>query len=118
MDVKKNVKMSINYTKSWFVVSRDCKFTCHTGYVLKISINHSVLKEERDIKQHQKKLILCYKKYIKIEEDENDILQHGLKHGFAIHSKENDMLAYAEDFWEQIDKANICNNNIHLKSKI
>ena len=41
-----------------------------------------------------------------------------MKHGLATRSKENDILAYAEDIWEQIDKANICNNNFHTKSKI
>ena len=41
-----------------------------------------------------------------------------MKHGLATRPKENDILAYAEDIWEQIDKANICNNNFHSKSKI
>ena len=46
------------------------------------------------------------------------IVSYGLKHGLATRPKESDILAYAGDIWEQIDKANICNNNFHSKSKI
>ena len=37
---------------------------------------------------------------------------------FPLVPKENGILAYAEDIWEHINKANICNNNIHSESKI
>ena len=53
-----------------------------------------------------------------LTECEYQILQYWLKHGFATRPKEHEILAYAEDIWEQIDKANICNNNFHSKSKI
>ena len=50
-----------------------------------------------------------------LTEGEYDVLQYKLKHGLATRPKENDILAYAEDIWEQIDKANICNNNTNSK---
>ena len=50
-----------------------------------------------------------------LTEGEYYILQDGLKHGLATCHKENDILAYAENIWEQIDKANICNNNSNSK---
>ena len=53
-----------------------------------------------------------------LTEGEYDILQYELKHGLATRPKENDILASAEDIWEQIDIANICSNNVHSKSKI
>ena len=46
------------------------------------------------------------------------ILQYGLKHELPTLPKENDILAYPEDICKQIDKAKICNNNFHSKSKI
>ena len=49
---------------------------------------------------------------------EYDILQYGLKHELPTLPKENDILAYPEDICKQIDKAKICNNNFHSKSKI
>ena len=46
-----------------------------------------------------------------LTEGEYDILQYELKHGLATPPKENDMLAYAEDIKQRIDKANICSKN-------
>ena len=53
-----------------------------------------------------------------LTEGEYHILQYWLKHGLATRPKEHEVLAYAEDIWEQIDKANICNNNFYSKSQI
>ena len=101
--------------------------TLFKGYALNISINCSVLKEKkRIIKRHQKKLdslleerdknrgistnpttiITNFSSYV-LTNDEYDIFQYGLKHGLATLPKENDILVYAEDIWEQTDKANI-----------
>ena len=111
--------------------------TLFKGYVLKISINRSVLKEEKKIiKRHRKKLDTLLEERDKnreiltnpntiitnlsnhvLTEGEYDVLQYKLKHGLATRPKENDILAYAEDIWEQIDKTNICNNNFRSKSK-
>ena len=106
--------------------------TLFKGYVLKISINRLVLKEEKKIKQHWKNLDTLLEERDKnigistnpntiiinlsshvLTEGEYYILQDGLKHGLATCPKENDTLAYAENIWEQIDKAKICNNNFH-----
>ena len=46
-----------------------------------------------------------------LTEGEYDILQYELKHGLATRPKENDILAYAEDIKQRIDKANICSKN-------
>ena len=53
-----------------------------------------------------------------LTEGEYDTFQYGLKHGLATRSNESDMLAYAENIWEQIDKVNIFNINFYSKSKI
>ena len=53
-----------------------------------------------------------------LTKEKYDILRYGLRHGLTTHPKENDILAYAEDIWEQINKANICNNKIYSKSRI
>ena len=91
--------------------------TLFKGYVLKISMNCSVLKEEKKIiKRHQKKLdtlleerdetrgistnpntIITNLSSHVLTKGEYDILQYGLKHRLATHPKENDILAYAED---------------------
>ena len=109
--------------------------TLFKGYVLKISINCLFLKEEKKIiKQHWKNLdpllevrdknlgistnpntIITNLARNVLTEGEYYILQDGLKHQHATCPKENDILAYAEDIWEQIDKANICNNNTNSK---
>ena len=109
--------------------------TFFKGYVLKISINRLVLIEEKQIiKQHWKNLDTLLEERDRnigistnpntfitnlssnvLTEGEYYILQDGLKHGLATCHKENDILAYAENIWEQIDKANICNNNSNSK---
>ena len=103
--------------------------TLFESYVLQISMNHSVLKEEKKIiKRYRKKLDTLLQERDKnrgistnlntITEDEYDILQYGLEHGPVTRPEENDTLTYAEEIWEQIDKANIGSNNFHPKSKI
>ena len=42
-----------------------------------------------------------------LSNNEYSILKFGLKHGLAIRPNEINILAYAEDIWEQIDKFNI-----------
>ena len=73
--------------------------------------------KNREISTNPKTIITNLSIHV-LAEGEYDILQYELKHGLATRPKENDILAYAEDIWEQIDKANICNNNFHSKSKI
>ena len=112
--------------------------TLFESYVLQISMNRSVLKEEKKIiKRYRKKLDTLLQERDKnrgistnlntiisnfsshlLTEDEYDILQYGLKHGPVTRPEENDTLTYAEEIWEQIDKANIGSNNFHPKSKI
>ena len=53
-----------------------------------------------------------------LTEGEYDILQYRLKHGHVTRPEENDVLAYVDLIWKEIDKANICNKNIHSNSKI
>ena len=43
---------------------------------------------------------------------EYSILKFGLKYGLATRPNESNILAYAEDIWEQIDKSNICHNEL------
>ena len=50
--------------------------------------------------------------------EEHSILKFGLKHGLATGPNESNILSYAEDIWEQIDKANICRNEMYSKAKI
>ena len=41
-----------------------------------------------------------------------------MKHGLATRPNESNILSYAEDIWEQIEKANICRNEMYSKAKI
>ena len=49
---------------------------------------------------------------------EYSISKFGLKYGLATRPNESNILAYAEDIWEQFDKSNICLNELYSKSKI
>ena len=49
---------------------------------------------------------------------EYSISKFGLKYGLATRPNESNILAYSEDIWEQIDKSNICRNDLYSKSKI
>ena len=42
----------------------------------------------------------------------------GLKHGLATRPNQSSIFADAEDIWEQIDRANICRNEMYSKLKI
>ena len=93
--------------------------------------------EKKIIKHHQKKLDSLIKEKNKennIHENLNpvitnlsghdqsneelSILKSGLKHGLATRPNESNILSYAEDIWEQIEKANICRNEMYSKVKI
>ena len=49
---------------------------------------------------------------------EYSISKFGLKYGLATRPNESNILACSEDIWEQIDKSNICRNDLYSKSKI
>ena len=103
-----------------------------------ISINRSVLKDEKKIiKRHRNKsdsLIKEKNKENNIHENPNaivtnfsshdlsnevlSILKFGLKLGLATRPNESNILSYAEDIWEQIEKASICLNGMYSKAKI
>ena len=111
--------------------------TLFKSIILRISINLSLLKDEKMIiKRHQKKLqsLLDEKnKENKIQanpnpvvanlsshvltSEEHSILQFELKHGLATRPNQSSIFAYAEDIWEQIDRANICRNEMYSKFK-
>ena len=46
------------------------------------------------------------------------LVEYDWKHGPTTSPKENGKLAYVEDIWEQIDKAEFCQNGTNLKSRI
>ena len=46
------------------------------------------------------------------------LLKFGLKYGLVLRPNESNILAYTEDISEQIDKSNICSNELYSKSKI
>ena len=50
--------------------------------------------------------------------EEHSILQVGLKHRLATRPKQSSISSYAEDNWEQINRANICCNEMYSKLKI
>ena len=50
--------------------------------------------------------------------EELSILKFGLKHELATRPDESNILSYAEDICEQIEKANICRNKMYSKAKI
>ena len=112
--------------------------TLFKSMILRISINRSVLKDEKMIiKHHQKKLqslldgknkenniqanpnpvVTNLSNHVPTNE-EHSILKFGLKHGLATRPNQSSIFAYAEDIWEQIDRANICHNEIYSKLKI
>lgn len=106
--------------------------------ILRISINRSVLKyEKKIIKRHQNKLqsLLNEKnKENNIQANPNpvvtnlsshvltnevqSILQFGLKHGLGTRPNQSSIFGYAVDILEQIDRANICHNEMYSKLKI
>ena len=49
---------------------------------------------------------------------EYSILKFALTYGLATRPNGSNILTYAEDIWEQIDKSNICRNELYSKSKI
>ena len=94
--------------------------TFFTGVVLRISINRSVIKEEKLVlKRHQMKLhdLLKEKNNLNdiydnpntvvtnlsshvLSNEEYSILKFGLKYGLPTCPNESNILAYAEDIWE------------------
>ena len=112
--------------------------TFFKGAVLKISINCSVIKEEKLVlKRHQKKLYILLKDKNEssdiygnlntvvtnlpchvLSNEEYSTLKFRLKYGLATRPNESNILVYAEEIWEQIDKSNICGNELYSKSKI
>ena len=94
--------------------------TLFKGVVLKISINCSVIKEEKLVlKRHQKKLDNLLKEKNELNDiydnpnivvtnlsshvqsnKEYSILKFGLKYGLPTRPNESNILAYAEDIWE------------------
>ena len=105
--------------------------------ILKIPINQSVLKDKKKIiKHHRKKLDSLIKEKNKennIHENPNlvvtilsghnllneelSILKSGFKHGLVTRPNKSNILSYADDIWKQIEKANICHNEMYFKSK-
>ena len=101
--------------------------TFFKSIILRISINQSVLKDEKKIiKRHQKKLDSLINEKNKennlhenpnpvvanlsshdLSNEELSILKFVLKHGLATRPNKSNILSYAEDIWEQIEKANI-----------
>ena len=97
-----------------------------------------MLKDEKKIiKRHQKKLDSLIKEKNKennIHENPNPVVTNlsshdfsneelgiskfGLKHGLATRPSKSNILSYAEDIWEQIEKANSCCNETYSKAKI
>ena len=53
-----------------------------------------------------------------LSNEELSILKFGLKHGLATRPNESNILSYTKDIWEQIEKANICCNEMCSKAKI
>ena len=53
-----------------------------------------------------------------VTNEEYSILTFALRHGLATRPNGSNILTYAEDMWEQIDKSNICRNELYSKSKI
>ena len=112
--------------------------TFFKSIILRISINRSVLKDEKKIiKRHGKKLDSLIKEKNKennihenpntlvtnlsshdLSNEELGILKFELKHGLATRPNESSILSYAEDIWEQIETANICCNEMYSKTKI
>ena len=50
--------------------------------------------------------------------EEYSVLKFGLKYGLATCPNESNILTYAEEIWEQIDKSNILCNKRYSKSKL
>ena len=53
-----------------------------------------------------------------LSNEEYSTLKFRLKYGLATRPNESNILVYAEEIWEQIDKSNICGNELYSKSKI
>ena len=53
-----------------------------------------------------------------LSNEELSILKFGLKHGLATRPNESNILSYTKDIWKQIEKANICCNEMCSKAKI
>ena len=53
-----------------------------------------------------------------LSKEEYSTLKFALKYGVATRTNESNILAYAEDIWEQIDKSNICCYEFYSKSKM
>ena len=50
--------------------------------------------------------------------EEYSNLKFGIKYGLVTRPSESNILAYAEDIGEKIDKSNICRIELYSKSKI
>ena len=141
LDEISRTQKSIKVMKKDFKTALENLLTSTTffkGVVLKIWINRSVIEEEKLVlKRHQKKLDNLLKEKNKLNDiygnsntvvtnlashvlsnEEYNILKFRLKYGLATRPNESDILPYAEDIWEQIDKSNICHNEFYSKSKI
>ena len=53
-----------------------------------------------------------------LSNEEISILKFGLKHGLATRLNESNILSYVEGICKQMQKANICRNEIYTKAKI
>ena len=49
---------------------------------------------------------------------EYQILEHGLNYGLATPSNERSVLAYTKDVGQQIERLDICSNEIYSKTRI
>lgn len=49
---------------------------------------------------------------------EYQILEYGLNYGLATPSNERSVLAYTKDVGQQIERLNICSNEIYSKTRI
>ena len=49
---------------------------------------------------------------------EYQILEYGLNYGLATPSNERSVLAYTKDFGQQIERLDICSNEIYSKTRI
>ena len=81
---------------------------------------NNVLNEKTDqenISQNPSTVVANLSTHVLTNEEYN-ILKFGVKYELATCRNESKVLAYAEDIWEQIDKADIWHNEIYLKAGI
>lgn len=81
----------------------------------------SLLLQERNqkhgITQNPNSIITNLSSHV-LSNEEYNVLQYGLKYGIATSPKSSNVLAYAEDIWDQIKTSNICHDNEYAQLKI